>query len=116
MTNRIDYLIFDLDGTLVDSAPDIADALNHTLGRIGRDPIPVSVVRGFVGAGLQTTLRRGLVATGGVPLGGRRALRRVSHRLCRWGERAAHAPIPVSPRPWPGCWAKAGVWRFAPTK
>lgn len=57
-------LLFDLDGTLVDSAPDIAAAVNVVLAEIGRDPLSEERVRGFVGDGLAVTLARSLAAAG----------------------------------------------------
>jgi phosphoglycolate phosphatase len=51
-------IIFDLDGTLVDSLPGIAAALNAALAADGLPPHPASAVRDFVGDGLETTIRR----------------------------------------------------------
>jgi len=51
-------IIFDLDGTLVDSLPGIAKALNATLEAEGFPRHPELAVRGFVGDGLETTVRR----------------------------------------------------------
>jgi phosphoglycolate phosphatase len=56
---------FDLDGTLADTAPDLAAALNHALGALGRPAIPPASVRYLVGQGARALLRRGLDATGG---------------------------------------------------
>jgi phosphoglycolate phosphatase-like HAD superfamily hydrolase len=56
---------FDLDGTLADTAPDLAAALNHALGALGRPAIPSASVRYLVGQGARALLRRGLDATGG---------------------------------------------------
>lgn len=56
MTNNA--LIFDLDGTLVDSLPGIAEALNAALTEVGFPEHPVTNVRNFVGDGLETTIRR----------------------------------------------------------
>jgi phosphoglycolate phosphatase len=60
-------VIFDLDGTLVDTAPDLMRATNHVLGMIGRRPITMDEVRVFVGHGARALLTRGLAATGGLP-------------------------------------------------
>jgi len=49
-----DLVIFDLDGTLIDSVGDIADALNRTLGSEHAD----SVVAGWVGSGVRVLLER----------------------------------------------------------
>ncbi len=44
-------VVFDLDGTLVDSLPGIAEGLNRALAAVGRTPHPPSVVRGMIGRG-----------------------------------------------------------------
>lgn len=61
-----DIVIFDLDGTLADTALDLAAALNHALERMGRPPIPAEEVRHMVGHGARALLRKGLAATGDV--------------------------------------------------
>jgi phosphoglycolate phosphatase len=61
----LDVVAFDLDGTLADTAPDLAAALNHALDQLGREPLPVETVRGFVGHGARALIRKGLTATGG---------------------------------------------------
>jgi phosphoglycolate phosphatase len=55
-------VIFDLDGTLVDSAADIADALNTGLGTIGVPPFPVEAVHGMIGGGGRVAIARALEA------------------------------------------------------
>lgn len=57
-------VIFDLDGTLVDSAPDIAAAVNHVLAGRGLDPLPEDVVEGFIGHGADELVRRAFAAAG----------------------------------------------------
>lgn len=59
-----DIVVFDLDGTLADTAPDLAAALNHALAEMGRRPIPAEEVRRMVGHGARALLRKGLAATG----------------------------------------------------
>ena len=44
-------LIFDLDGTLVDSAPDLADALDQLLLEQGASPLGLYVARSLIGHG-----------------------------------------------------------------
>ncbi len=61
------YVVFDLDGTLVDSAPDLHASLNHCLTAAGRETIDIEKVRHMVGQGAVMLLRRGLSATGGLP-------------------------------------------------
>ncbi|WP_395662390.1 phosphoglycolate phosphatase [Aestuariivirga sp.] len=60
-------VIFDLDGTLVDTAPDLMRATNHVLVGLGRRAISMDEVRSFVGHGARALLTRGLTATGGLP-------------------------------------------------
>lgn len=60
-------VIFDLDGTLVDSAPDLHAALNHALAVGGRPPVSLEDVRHMVGRGARLLLERALEATGGLP-------------------------------------------------
>jgi phosphoglycolate phosphatase len=57
-------VVFDLDGTLVDSAPDIAEALNLARATIGGAPFPVERVHEFIGGGSALTIRRALLADG----------------------------------------------------
>jgi phosphoglycolate phosphatase len=61
-------LVFDLDGTLAETAPDIMATLNHLLVREGLDALPVSAARNLVGAGARALLERGF-KTAGRPLG-----------------------------------------------
>ena len=51
MRNSIKHVLFDLDGTLVDTAPDLAFALNRALVRRGREPLPFEVIRPSVSLG-----------------------------------------------------------------
>jgi phosphoglycolate phosphatase len=62
-----DVVVFDLDGTLADTAPDLAAALNHALEALGRPPVPAESVRHLVGHGARALLRRGLAASGEAP-------------------------------------------------
>jgi phosphoglycolate phosphatase len=61
-------VIFDLDGTLVDTAADLAAAMNHALDLAGHEPIPLSRVRHLVGHGARAMLAQGFAQTGSVPL------------------------------------------------
>ncbi len=54
----IDLLIFDLDGTLVDSLDDIVQSVNHTLAQLGFRPLQKQEIRGFVGDGIENLLIR----------------------------------------------------------
>ncbi|HCD28153.1 MAG TPA: phosphoglycolate phosphatase [Gammaproteobacteria bacterium] len=52
--------LFDLDGTLLDSAPDIGAALNHALASIALPPSPTALIRHWVGHGSRTLIREAL--------------------------------------------------------
>ncbi|MBK1873100.1 MULTISPECIES: phosphoglycolate phosphatase [Marinobacter] len=52
--------LFDLDGTLVDSAPDLAAAVDRTLEQLGRKPAGLEQVRQWVGHGSPILMRRAL--------------------------------------------------------
>jgi phosphoglycolate phosphatase len=60
-----DLVVFDLDGTLVDTGPDLTAALNHALQRLGRQRVTEPAVRDMIGHGARKLLERGLSATGG---------------------------------------------------
>lgn len=49
-------LVFDLDGTLIDSRRDIAAACNHALEAIGRAPLPIEDIAAHVGSGARKLL------------------------------------------------------------
>jgi phosphoglycolate phosphatase len=55
-------IAFDLDGTLVDTAPDLIGALNHILVREKMSPLPLDSARNLIGAGARRLLERGLEA------------------------------------------------------
>lgn len=55
-------LVFDLDGTIVHSAPDLANAINHTLVLLGKAPLSVAMVQSMVGNGMPKLLERGFAA------------------------------------------------------
>ncbi len=50
-------LLFDLDGTLADTLPDLADAVNQTRARLGWPPMPEAAVRVHVGSGVRRLLK-----------------------------------------------------------
>ncbi|MEN3974658.1 phosphoglycolate phosphatase [Emcibacter sp. SYSU 3D8] len=59
-----DTVIFDLDGTLVDSAPDLTGALNHTMRTIGLPEIGAGDVRHMVGHGARALIQKAVTAAG----------------------------------------------------
>jgi phosphoglycolate phosphatase len=60
-------ILFDLDGTLVDTAPDLAAATDHALMRAGRPAIGLESVRSMVGDGARALIEKGFRASGGMP-------------------------------------------------
>jgi phosphoglycolate phosphatase len=58
-------IVFDLDGTLVDTAPDLVDALNATLRREGLPVVPYDEACTLIGHGARRMLERGLMVAGG---------------------------------------------------
>jgi phosphoglycolate phosphatase len=59
-------VVFDLDGTIVDTAPDLVEALNAILVREGLSPVAYDVARPMIGGGARMMLERGLAARGRV--------------------------------------------------
>jgi phosphoglycolate phosphatase len=59
-------LVFDLDGTLIDSAEDLCHSVNATLGHFGLKPLPDPVIASFVGNGTMMLVRRALAREDGL--------------------------------------------------
>lgn len=101
-------MVFDLDGTLVDSVPDLAAALNRLLASRGLAPFSRPEVAGFVGDGARVLLERAFGARGTAP-----DARALADFLEDYGANAA-----VETEPYPGVretlerFAAAG-WRMA---
>jgi phosphoglycolate phosphatase len=68
MANNIEAVVFDLDGTLIDSAADLQRALNFTLAEFGREPLALTSVRSMIGEGITMLVKRGFEATGAIPI------------------------------------------------
>jgi phosphoglycolate phosphatase len=60
-------VVFDLDGTLVDTAPDLITTLNYILDREGLPPVPLHAARNMIGAGARKLIERGLELEGRNP-------------------------------------------------
>lgn len=58
----LSLVVFDLDGTLVDSAADLAVAINAMLADLGREPLSVPAVRRMIGDGVAMLVTRALAA------------------------------------------------------
>ena len=61
---RIQLVVFDLDGTLIDSRRDLADAVNALIAELGGEPLGVDRVTAMVGEGAAVLVRRALTAAG----------------------------------------------------
>src|SRR5271169_6165422 len=64
MMTSASTIVFDLDGTLVDTAPDLINALNYVLDREGLPPVPLQSARTMIGAGARKLIERGLELEG----------------------------------------------------
>jgi len=58
---RLKLLVFDLDGTLIDSAQDLCNSVNATLIHFGREPLEDAVIAGMIGDGALMLVRRAFV-------------------------------------------------------
>src|SRR5260370_5391761 len=57
-------VVFDLDGTLVDSAPDLVATLNTVFAQEGLPPVPYYIARNLVGGGARSMIECSLAAEG----------------------------------------------------
>jgi phosphoglycolate phosphatase len=57
-------IVYDLDGTLADTAEDLVATLNYLLGREGLAPLPVEGAGSLLGAGARVLIKRGFAASG----------------------------------------------------
>jgi phosphoglycolate phosphatase len=60
---KVKYMLFDLDGTLIDSRADLARSINLMLADLGRPPLKEATVASFVGDGVRVLVYRSLIAT-----------------------------------------------------
>ena len=58
--HKIKAIIFDLDGTLIDSVTDLANSVNYTLAKIGLESYTREEIKSFVGDGVQKLITRSL--------------------------------------------------------
>lgn len=61
--SQIKAIIFDLDGTLIDSVDDLANSVNYTLGRLDLPLHTTEEIKSFVGDGIQKLIKRSLGQT-----------------------------------------------------
>ncbi len=57
-------IVFDLDGTLIDSAPDIQAVAEEILGRLGKPPLTLDETRSFIGEGAKVLVSKMMAARG----------------------------------------------------
>src|ERR1039457_3815893 len=57
-------IVFDLDGTLIDTAPDLVDTLNVVFEREGWPPVPYETARNTIGGGARMMIACGIAAEG----------------------------------------------------
>lgn len=67
MHNGLRAVLFDLDGTLIHSLPDLVAAVNRLLATEGRGPLDDDAVKSMVGDGAGTLVGRAFAASGGLP-------------------------------------------------
>jgi phosphoglycolate phosphatase len=60
-------IVFDLDGTLIDSRQDLCNSVNATLEHFGLRALPDDVIAGFIGDGAAMLIRRALAVPGELP-------------------------------------------------
>jgi phosphoglycolate phosphatase len=77
-------IVFDLDGTLIDSLPDITSALNETIARHGLPPFDQPTVKEMIGGGVAQLLKHAFTAHGAQD---RDAAQAVEHFLAIYGNR-----------------------------
>jgi len=106
MTALSPIIVFDLDGTLADTVPDLIGVLNAQLERDGHAPVPLAAARALVGAGARALIERGYGAREGAPPGGDRLDALVADFLLRY-----EARIALETRLFPG--VEAALTRFA---
>jgi len=66
MAKQPQAILVDLDGTMIDSAPDIAAAVNRMLAQLDAPPLPIDTVRGFIGWGVAHLVRQVMAHAPGV--------------------------------------------------
>lgn len=105
-------LVCDLDGTLIDSLPDLADSLSILLDESGRRALAEAEVRAMVGDGVAVLVERGFAATGDPP-----PAEALGARVARFLE-IYEARLTARTRPYPGALEALGQvrdsgWRLA---
>lgn len=66
-TEKLRLLVFDLDGTLIDSSKDLCNSVNATLEHFGLQPLRDELIVSFIGGGAGMLIRRALLEPGELP-------------------------------------------------
>ena len=93
-TTRYDHLVFDLDGTLVDSSEDLVAAVQYMLRRLGMPPLPDATVVGYVGEGARRLVERSLATSEGAAIDAGLALFRAHYEKHLLDRTLAYPEIP----------------------
>lgn len=67
--DSIRLIVFDLDGTLIDSRQDLCNSVNATLANFGLKPLPDTIIASYIGDGAAMLIRRALAIPGELPPG-----------------------------------------------
>lgn len=95
MTGTLRAVLFDLDGTLIHSLPDLVAAVNRMLAAEGRAALAPDAVKAMVGDGADALVSRAFAATGGLP--GPDVTPFLERFLADYEPRSAETTVP-----WPG--------------
>jgi phosphoglycolate phosphatase len=66
--DSLKLLVFDLDGTLIDSAQDLCNSVNAALRHVGHAPLPDPEIASYVGNGAPLLMRRALASSDNIPV------------------------------------------------
>lgn len=106
-----DLVMFDLDGTLLETAPELADAVNDTLAALGLGRVEPCRVHDWIGNGVRALLACALAEASGEPVPGQRLDRALELFAARYCARCGS-----NSRPYPGVEAVLRQWRALGTR
>jgi phosphoglycolate phosphatase len=61
---KVDLVVLDLDGTLIDATADLVESVNHTLTEFKRPTLPAELITSHVGHGVRNLLKQSIESTG----------------------------------------------------
>ncbi len=83
---KVRLIVFDLDGTLIDSRKDLTNSINAMLTEFGRQPLPEEIIATYIGDGVGMLVRRALGDPEGSPEGEALVERALQHFLAHYRE------------------------------